>query len=251
MKRDFVRFWSVFLLLYARPAAAQLVAGTNGIFISSNTAFFYDGLTLQPNNNLSLNENTLVKNELAIAWPTRSSIVRLYQFSKPIQFQGSLTLNYRNTDLNGNRQEELGLVYSPVPSINYKDYSYLATSHVDLPDWSVRQASTLIPALSYITAVSPDDDSSPGALKATNMITPNGDGVNDTWVVRNIDQFPNNRLDIYNRHGKLVYTKLGYDNSWDGKYSGNALVEDTYYYILTINSGERKLRGFISVVREE
>lgn len=87
-------------------------------------------------------------------------------------------------------------------------------------------------------------------LQPNNMITPNGDGVNDVWVVKNIDVYPNNELKIVDRAGRLVYSQNGYNNTWDGTLNGVRLPEDTYYYVLNIDSGKGKLTGFISIVRE-
>jgi gliding motility-associated-like protein len=63
-----------------------------------------------------------------------------------------------------------------------------------------------------------------------NVITPNGDGKNDFFAVRNIHVYPDNTLVIFNRWGKKVYEKEGYNNEWDG----GGLKDGTYFYVLTI-----------------
>ncbi len=88
------------------------------------------------------------------------------------------------------------------------------------------------------------------SLVPYNMVTPNGDGVNDVWLIKNIDMYPNNELKIFDRAGRVVYSKNGYDNTWDATLNGVALPEDTYYYVLYIDSGKGKLTGFISVVKK-
>jgi gliding motility-associated-like protein len=60
-----------------------------------------------------------------------------------------------------------------------------------------------------------------------NIITPNGDGVNDILIITNADKYPNNLLQVFNRWGKKVFEQQNYDNKWDG---GN-LSDGTYYYI--------------------
>ncbi len=60
-----------------------------------------------------------------------------------------------------------------------------------------------------------------------NVITPNGDGMNDVLEIKNADKYPNNVIQVYNRWGKMVFEQQNYDNSWDG---GN-LADGTYYYI--------------------
>ncbi|WP_431294334.1 MBG domain-containing protein [Pedobacter sp. P26] len=70
-------------------------------------------------------------------------------------------------------------------------------------------------------------------LVANNILTPNGDGINDTWIVQNIDMYPNNEVRIFDRNGREMYSKKSYDNSWNGTIGGNDLAEGTYYYIIT------------------
>jgi gliding motility-associated-like protein len=86
-------------------------------------------------------------------------------------------------------------------------------------------------------------------IDATNILTPNGDGVNDKFIIRNIDMYPDNVVKIFDRAGRLLYTKQGYDNSWDGTISGNPLSEGTYFYVLDFGDGRSKFKGFITLVR--
>jgi gliding motility-associated-like protein len=86
-------------------------------------------------------------------------------------------------------------------------------------------------------------------VKATNIMTPNGDGENDTWVIENLSSYPNNVLKIMNRAGKIIYTKNGYANDWNGQYNGTDVPAGTYYYILTFDGGAGVKKGFISIVK--
>lgn len=60
-----------------------------------------------------------------------------------------------------------------------------------------------------------------------NVITPDGDGVNDNFVIVNADSYPGNVLKIYNRWGKLIYEATDYKNDWNGL----GAPDGTYYYI--------------------
>ncbi|WP_343524609.1 MBG domain-containing protein [Pedobacter sp.] len=86
-------------------------------------------------------------------------------------------------------------------------------------------------------------------LVATNILTPNGDGVNDTWIVQNIDMYPVNEVRIFDRNGREMYNKKGYDNSWNGTIGGNELAEGTYYYIITYGPDKLVQKGFITIIR--
>lgn len=87
-------------------------------------------------------------------------------------------------------------------------------------------------------------------VSCTNVITPNSDGINDAFIARNIEQFPENELWILDRTGKLVYHKKGYSNDWQGTSNGYLLPNGTYYYILELDKAIEKLKGFISVLYE-
>lgn len=82
-------------------------------------------------------------------------------------------------------------------------------------------------------------------------ITPNGDGHNDTWIIENIDQFPDNSVGIYNRWGSEVWQANGYDNTkvvWKGDDSKGAPLPDaTYFYLVKVNGTTYK--GWVQLTR--
>lgn len=86
-------------------------------------------------------------------------------------------------------------------------------------------------------------------LKANNIITPNGDGYNDHWKIDNIDQYPSNEVKIFSKAGRLIYSKRGYDNTWDGTLNGEPLGENTYYYILDFGTNKPRQSGSITLIK--
>jgi len=72
-----------------------------------------------------------------------------------------------------------------------------------------------------------------------NAVSPNGDGINDTFDLTN---FNVSTLDIYNRWGRKVYAFKGkYDQQWHGQWKeGNMLPTGTYYYIISSENGNQK-----------
>ena len=88
-------------------------------------------------------------------------------------------------------------------------------------------------------------------VKATNIMSPNGDGVNDRWVVENLELYPNNLVKVFDRGGRVIYEKKGYDNSWDATLRGLPLSEGTYYYIIDYNGDGRTVKkGFITILNK-
>ena len=82
-----------------------------------------------------------------------------------------------------------------------------------------------------------------------NILTLNGDGVNDYFVIKDLDkyEFPV-ELFIYNIWGDLIYHNSDYQNDWDGTYNGNLLNAGTYYYILTSKNRKGEM-GYIDILR--
>lgn len=83
-----------------------------------------------------------------------------------------------------------------------------------------------------------------------NIISPNGDGKNDTWVIKDIENYPNNEVTVFDRAGRIIYAKKGYTNDWGGTLRGSPLNEDTYYYVLDLGPGQPKIKGFITIIRD-
>ena len=84
------------------------------------------------------------------------------------------------------------------------------------------------------------------------IISPNGNGKNDNWIL-NLDAKA--KVEIYNRWGNLVYSASPYNDNWDGKPNvGDATGKDylpsgTYFYIINKNNGEKPSSGYIELVR--
>ncbi|MCC8423439.1 MBG domain-containing protein [Mucilaginibacter sp. UR6-11] len=87
------------------------------------------------------------------------------------------------------------------------------------------------------------------AVIVTNTFTPNGDGVNDTWDIQNIAQYPECTVEIFSRYGNKVFYSLGYPNPWNGQYNGAALPVGTYYYIIKFNADTKSITGNLTIIR--
>jgi gliding motility-associated-like protein len=87
------------------------------------------------------------------------------------------------------------------------------------------------------------------ALKIPNTFTPNGDGINDTWNIVNIEAYPDCTVNIFNRWGQKVYASVGYAKSWDGLYNNAPLPVSTYYYIIDLKNGTKAYSGDITIIR--
>jgi gliding motility-associated-like protein len=91
----------------------------------------------------------------------------------------------------------------------------------------------------------------PALLFIPNAITPNGDGYNDTWFIKDLDLYPQNDVRIVNRWGDEVFAQSPYQNQWAGTWKGENLPGGTYYYILRVlyNGEYVKFDGPITIIR--
>jgi len=80
---------------------------------------------------------------------------------------------------------------------------------------------------------------------APNIITPNGDGINEILSFKNLEYFKNNKLQIFNRWGTRLYQDNDYKNNWSGK----DLSDGTYFYILEIPEKHKTLNGFFESIK--
>lgn len=65
-----------------------------------------------------------------------------------------------------------------------------------------------------------------------NVFSPNGDGIHDTWVIPELNKYPDAEVSVFDRTGKRVFFANGYKTPWDGRYEGKPLPFATYYYII-------------------
>lgn len=84
------------------------------------------------------------------------------------------------------------------------------------------------------------------------FISPNGDGKNDTWIIQNIDLYPDNKVWVYNRWGNLVFSSEPYNNDWNGSYTGfgntGPLPASTYFYLIdTMKKSQEMYKGYLEV----
>ena len=83
-----------------------------------------------------------------------------------------------------------------------------------------------------------------------NVFTPNGDEVNDVWLLEDAFFYYDSEVRVYNRYGKLVFKSFGYESPWDGKNeSGNDVKDGTYFYVIDLGDEYDKLKGTVSVIR--
>ena len=79
-----------------------------------------------------------------------------------------------------------------------------------------------------------------------NVITPNGDGVNDFFKIGNIEHHPNTTVTIFDRWGKKVFENSNYSNEW----AADHLADGTFFYVIDVPN-DKKYSGFITVFHDK
>lgn len=79
--------------------------------------------------------------------------------------------------------------------------------------------------------------------------SPNGDNINETWLLEGVEEYPAVTVEIFNRWGELIYSSKGYSVPWNGKRHGQDLPVGAYYYIINPQNGRAKFSGSVTILR--
>jgi gliding motility-associated-like protein/uncharacterized repeat protein (TIGR01451 family) len=81
-------------------------------------------------------------------------------------------------------------------------------------------------------------------------ISVNDDGINDTWIIGNMDLYPDAEVIIYNRWGQELWrSERGYPIPWDGTSRGRRMPVDGYHYVIDLHNGSRMVAGSVTIVK--
>jgi gliding motility-associated-like protein len=96
----------------------------------------------------------------------------------------------------------------------------------------------------------------PYCVNPKDAFTPNGDGINDKWVMTTgttcLVSSGGINVKVYNRYGGLVYANNNYQNDWDGTYGGKLVADGTYYYQVVyklFNGTSVNAKGNVTILR--
>ncbi|WP_282036934.1 gliding motility-associated C-terminal domain-containing protein [Saccharicrinis aurantiacus] len=85
-------------------------------------------------------------------------------------------------------------------------------------------------------------------IVAPSGISPNGDGFNDVLKILGAENITNNRLSVFNQHGKLIYSATNYENDWNGiDNGGSKLSPGTYYYTFEGDQLKTPIKNYLII----
>ncbi|WP_426482592.1 T9SS type B sorting domain-containing protein [Chryseobacterium sp. R2ACT005] len=85
-----------------------------------------------------------------------------------------------------------------------------------------------------------------------NAISPNGDGINDTWRIAGLENYPGTEIYLYDRKGAIIYKELIKKKTfqWDGKYESHPISTGNYWYTIKV-SDRRVYSGWLLIKNRE
>jgi gliding motility-associated-like protein len=186
-----------------------------------------------PDNKISVdNNNTIAPAPLTITADNKSKIT-----GTP---NPALTVNY-----NGFVNDEEPSVLTTQPVLSTTAVLESPPGQYPITATGALSANYIITYADGIMTVKPQ----PISIAISNTFTPNGDGLNDTWAIKNIDGFPNSVVQIYSRYGIPVFYSMSYAVPWDGKLNDVDLPVGTYYYVIDLKNGDTPTTGWVAIIR--
>lgn len=162
----------------------------------------------------------------------------------------SHTANYGNYDLNNGEWTINHLPVGDTAILKIKVKVNPKGVYTNVASINMKYSKYGVSVITSKVVITPRD------FSVYNEISPNGDGRNDVFHVNNIESYPDNSLEIFNRYGTPVFKVKGYKNDWNGVANvsgvvnkGMPLPAGTYYYILKINKEDISTTGWIYIVR--
>lgn len=149
-------------------------------------------------------------------------------------------------------------VLSPQVSASAISYSWFPITGLDNPRIKNPQANPEFTTEYTLTVTGSGGCSAEATIKVTvlkdifipNVFSPNGDGKNDQWVIRNISDYVGTKVQIFNRYGQKVFQNDNFTTPWDGILSGKPLPVGNYYYILDLaNKSKTRYKGSVTILR--
>ena len=86
-------------------------------------------------------------------------------------------------------------------------------------------------------------------IKLVNAFSPDGDGINDTWVVPELRYYNNVEVEIFDRAGIRVFHTKNPEEGWDGRSNSGQVLQDSYFYIIRINDLGHVQKGVVTVLK--
>lgn len=193
--------------------------------------------------NVDAEQNDLNSNEVEI---TQAGTYTLEVFNDNCSVQKQVTVTYeeaatiQSVSINGN---DASIIATGTPPLEYSFDGATWSTNPSLTDLAVGEYTAYVRG-ENVCGVTEFDFA---LFSFTNVITPNNDGLNDTWYVKGLEAYPGTSVKIFDRYGKLLVDEIIDSRfEWNGTHNGKKLPSNSYWYLIEVVDG-RKYSGHITV----
>lgn len=210
---------------------ASIITGIGGLAIGGYLYFSNPQQKTHTTTNRTTEITSIVKDDYTVVEKNKIEIN-----TKQIKESSNTKENYKNENFEITFEEKEGEIKQP--------------KTIEAKEFEAKQAEILKPEIKEIIqkedkSENPDKPST--KLLIPNVITPNGDGINDYFYIKNLENYPNNTLLILSSKGEVLYKFKGYDHKFDGM----GLPIGTYFYKLSYidNNQTKEIIGSLTIIR--
>lgn len=247
------------LTLTAAPADTSVCAGAPVQLRTTSPAATYAWAPAAGLSNASISNPIAILNSNAsyTVTATLNGCVRTATVNIGIRANPIISAGADKTIVDGAQTQLDGVGNRNVISIAWAPAATLTNANTYTPMAKPSANTTYTLTVKDLNGCTSTDDATvtviPYCVKVMNAFTPNGDGINDKWLVTTAAACTNQVIvRVYNRYGDEVYTNDNYQNNWDGTYKGKAIPDGTYYYTINfrlISGRIVPMKGDVTILR--
>ena len=247
------------LTLTAAPADTSVCAGAPVQLRTTSPAATYAWAPAAGLSNASISNPIAILNSNAsyTVTATLNGCIRTATVNIGIRANPIISAGADKTIVDGAQTQLDGVGNRNVISIAWAPAATLTNANTYTPMAKPSANTTYTLTVKDLNGCTSTDDATvtviPYCVKVMNAFTPNGDGINDKWLVTTAAACTNQVIvRVYNRYGDEVYTNDNYQNNWDGTYKGKAIPDGTYYYTINfrlISGRIVPMKGDVTILR--
>lgn len=162
---------------------------------------------------------------------------------------GFISLILNSAPSNASQIQYIWTPSSVCPTQNCSSIDSLQPGTYSISVRALNPAGATVDSLTFNYTVTASIE--PCQITVYNGFTPDGDGLNDNWIIENIENFSTNKVTIFNRWGNEIWKTTDYNNTsnvWNGKtQSGAVLTSGTYFYVIELENGNGIKKGWVEL----
>ncbi|WP_369858576.1 Ig-like domain-containing protein [Aquimarina sp. I32.4] len=209
-------------------------AGNTGVGTTDSDSFSID--TVAPTSTITISDTSLT---------TEETMSVTFTFSEIVTDFDNTDLTIPNGTLSDVSSTDGGITYTATytPNTELDDATNVITiNNIGITDVAGNTGIGTTDSSNFV--IETETPIATTTLTFDKGFSPNGDGINDTWVIEGIENFANHTIQVFNRSGKKVFEAVDYQNNWNGESNGRStfgndtLPAGAYYYVIETGNPE-------------